>query len=78
MRIFAVGTKILWGGGLANIWGPVPPLGPNVEPPLVINYNAVDRPTFSVPLDYAPHKLPNSRGCVVFVSDRQTQPLSLR
>jgi len=32
MRIFAVGTKIL-GGGLANIWGPMPP-GPNVEPPL--------------------------------------------
>ena len=33
MRIFAVGTKIL-GGGLANIWGAVPPPGPNVEPPL--------------------------------------------
>ena len=35
MRIFAVGTKILGGGRLANIWGPVTP-GPNVEPPLFI------------------------------------------
>ena len=30
MRLFAVGTKIL--GGVANIWGPMPP-SPNVEPP---------------------------------------------
>ena len=35
MRIFAVGTKIFGGGGLANIWGGLCPPGPNVEPPLV-------------------------------------------
>jgi len=34
MRIFAVGTKNIWGGGLANIWGGAVPPGPNVEPPL--------------------------------------------
>jgi len=33
MRIFAVGTKNIW-GGLANIWGGLCPPGPNVEPPL--------------------------------------------
>jgi len=52
MRIFAVGTKILRGGGLANIWGPVSP-GPNVEPPLGVSPSPVGMGLGSSPENFS-------------------------